>query len=416
METSARMKVALVGNMNNNNFAMLRYLRDLGVDAHLLLFENELDHFVPENDTWQVAKWQPYIHALPFGNNPRHLVLKSGALIREALREYPLSIGSGLAPALFRKAGLRLSIFYPYACGIEWVGVLSSDERPRSLTHLFHRWVRWCQIRGLRHNTAYCTCLENLCGITEEAFKLLGVPYTPLGIPMVYNREQQGLEAISPELLRVKAQMEGRDLVIFSHARHYWRSRNSDPWSMRLGLLKRNDLLIRAFAEYLKTARRENPLLVLLEYGSDVEASRQLIVELGVTASVLWLPKMSRKHLTYLMAGADFVVGEFNREGNWGGTAWEGLAAGRPVFQAVNLTPETYLRKAGHELPPFLHVGQESDILTHLRRFEVAPAEYVEIGRQGKAWFERHQGQALAAEYVRLLERVSANGGDVGRG
>ena len=76
------MKVALVGNMNNNNFALLRYLRDLGVDAHLLLFDNEIGHFVPEHDTWQLAKWQPFIHALPFGNNPRHLLLKSGALIR----------------------------------------------------------------------------------------------------------------------------------------------------------------------------------------------------------------------------------------------------------------------------------------------------------------------------------------------
>ena len=35
------MKIALLGNMNNNNFALLRYFRDLGFDAHLLLFKND---------------------------------------------------------------------------------------------------------------------------------------------------------------------------------------------------------------------------------------------------------------------------------------------------------------------------------------------------------------------------------------
>ena len=35
------MKVALIGNTCNNNFAFLRYLIDLGIDAHLFLYNNE---------------------------------------------------------------------------------------------------------------------------------------------------------------------------------------------------------------------------------------------------------------------------------------------------------------------------------------------------------------------------------------
>ena len=111
---------------------------------------------------------------------------------------------------------------------------------------------------------------------------------------------------------------------------------------------------------------------------------------------------------------ADFVVGEFNTEGAWGGTAWEGLAAGRPVFQAVNFMGDVFRQRAGYDLPPFLHVGRESDILAHLQHFEVAPDEYAEIGRRGKAWFQRHQGIELAREYVRLLERLPC-AGDAGR-
>ena len=35
------MKVALIGNTCNNNFAFWRYLLDLGINAHLFLYSDE---------------------------------------------------------------------------------------------------------------------------------------------------------------------------------------------------------------------------------------------------------------------------------------------------------------------------------------------------------------------------------------
>ena len=35
------MKIALLGNMNNNNFAIMRHLRSIGLDAYLILMNNE---------------------------------------------------------------------------------------------------------------------------------------------------------------------------------------------------------------------------------------------------------------------------------------------------------------------------------------------------------------------------------------
>ena len=59
------MKVALIGNMNNNNFAMLRYFRDLGLDAHLFLFEEDgrfaSAHFAHTSDTHFVQKYAAHI-------------------------------------------------------------------------------------------------------------------------------------------------------------------------------------------------------------------------------------------------------------------------------------------------------------------------------------------------------------------
>ena len=59
------MKVAIIGNMNNNNFSLLRYLRDSNIDATLFLFENDgnyfSSHFNYTSDTFEVEKWEAHI-------------------------------------------------------------------------------------------------------------------------------------------------------------------------------------------------------------------------------------------------------------------------------------------------------------------------------------------------------------------
>lgn len=62
------MRVALIGNMNNGNFAALRHLRDQGLDAHLLMYADETAHFLPWHDTWHWQRWSPFVRTLPFTN------------------------------------------------------------------------------------------------------------------------------------------------------------------------------------------------------------------------------------------------------------------------------------------------------------------------------------------------------------
>ena len=54
------MKIALIGNLNNNHFSLMRYLRDLGFDTYLLLYMEDGKgtnaHFIPENDSWNIDK------------------------------------------------------------------------------------------------------------------------------------------------------------------------------------------------------------------------------------------------------------------------------------------------------------------------------------------------------------------------
>ena len=67
-----KLKIGILGNMNNNGFSLLRYFRDLGLDADLLLFQDDQtghsSHFSIKADTWNYSKWGKYIKHLPAVN------------------------------------------------------------------------------------------------------------------------------------------------------------------------------------------------------------------------------------------------------------------------------------------------------------------------------------------------------------
>jgi len=395
------MKIACIGNMNNNNFALMRYLRDLGADAHLLLFENEFEHFLPTHDTWEIERWNLFIHKLPFGNNPRHVVSKSAKIIRDSLSGYTHIIGSGLAPAFAFKAGRSLDIFYPYCSGIEWVGVLPSQNKKFSLKYLFHRWIKRQQVFGI--SSAKNSTNLDFGDMTDQAFSEIGVEYLPIGVPMVYTGGT--IKDLEPQELKdIVSRIQESDFVVISHARHEWR-RSESPFSHFSDIWKRNDLLINAFSQYLKKAKSESPLLVMFAYGNDVDASKSLVEELGISKNVLWLNRMPRKWIARILEVATICVGEFTRNGVWGGTAWEGLAAGKPVMQSINFSSEFYQDKCGHDLPPFLGVNTVDDVLEHLINCENSPRDFSLLGQRGKEWFERYQGKELAGKYLRLLNK-----------
>ena len=56
------MKIACIGNMNNNMFCIVRYLRDMGYDANLFLL-HEQDVFIPSADSFN-DDYLAYTHQL----------------------------------------------------------------------------------------------------------------------------------------------------------------------------------------------------------------------------------------------------------------------------------------------------------------------------------------------------------------
>lgn len=433
------MRVALLGNMNNNNFSIMRYFRDLGIDAHLVLFENDgyksNSHFIPENDTWEYDKWEAYIHKVNIFNGYGSVIghkfpynflfviayagfklinkdipnLKpvSEESIKAALNGYDCYIGSGLSATLLRRINKKLDIFYPYATGIEYLGTELVRKKIMDGSYVRRKIIRETsevQKQAIRDAQ---NCITAELSLTKTTFDEIDVPIVPMAIPMVYNKgTHPPKDQIASNLLDIIKDIESNDFTIINHSRQMWVNPGdftNEEWRKQS---KHNEWLIKGFAKYLKNRPNVRSKLFILEYGTDVKDSKLLCEELGIQESVRWLPKMTRKELLLLISKCSIGVDQFSIENNslWGGSGWEVLASGKPLLQSFMFEEGEFEKKFDQPAPPMLKVKSESCIVDHLLDISDNPEKGRKLGEAAKNWFNKYNGISLAQKWIELLE------------
>jgi len=388
------MKVALIGNMNNNHFSFMRYLRDLEIDAYLLMYSNEQEHFLPQNDTWQLEKWKPFIKKINLDSGGKKNLYLTKKQIQKELRGFNIYIGNGHAPGYFYRAGMILDIFLPYAEGVEGLCMRFNPKKKKSYFFLF---LKFLQRRGLIRSTILSCSLSEL---TIKKFKKLDVKYKRLGIPMVYQ-EEAVMGKKQEYFKNTLSKFSHRDFILFSHVSHIWKN---PPYWWKCDL-KSNHILIEGFSLFIKQKKCPKPLLVLIDYGIDVNESKQLISSFGISNFVLWLPKMSRKEIMYILDFVDIGCGELGGA-VWGSTGWEFMSKGIPFFQSVDLTPEEYEIETGNPFPPIVNVSSPEEIRDHLLHYEINRDYYISLGTKLKEWYDSYAGISLAMKYQRIIENI----------
>jgi hypothetical protein len=389
-------RIALIGNMNNNHFAMMRYFRDLGVDAHLFLYTNEAPHFRPQNDTWQWDQWEPYVHQLPFSNGGPDSLIVSSEAVRTALQGFDFYIGNGISPVLFRRMGRVLDLFIPYGDGVEFIIEHHTEwRRPLSTAYSY---VRKRMMEVALTSSVKAIGSANLHPHSQDTYERLGLRTENIPLLAVYVEPKPDHDSLSPRLQDVIRRMTNSSVVVFSHAALIWKDLPVPHYMGGVG--KRNQWLIEGFARYVRESGDSKALLCLLEYGRDIEVTKELISDLGIAAQVLWLPKSPRRELLCLLPYVDVGGSEFAGM-LWGGCGWEYLASGVPMFHQLSV--------AGLEnesLPPFFNVDSPDDICRVLMEYD--RERFRAMGAQCKAWFDTHQGLALARRYVSLIDDIAA--------
>lgn len=386
------MRVALIGNMNNNHFSLMRYLVDFDIDAHLLLYNNEQKHFLPQNDTWEIDKWSDRIHTLRLDSYGKASLYLTKSQIRNDLSGYDIYIGNGFAPGYFSKIKKQLDLFLPYS---NYVEGLNKHKSKNIIKSLIQRYLRRQQIKGLNSFTSFASALGST---TKEVLVQFNCEVLPLGIPMVYiekpdrNRQSDTAEIID--------QLLESETIIFSHVSHIWK--NIPNWWSKA--IKSNNILIEGFAKYRKQTKN-NAKLVLLDYGPDVKHSKNLIKSLGINDSVIWLNKASRKEIMLFLDYVDIGCGELGGE-IWGGTGWEFMSKGVPFFQSVDMPAEAYEKDTGTPFPLIINVNSPKAICEHLFKYEKSPKTYKDMGEELKVWFDEYGGVGLARKYRDLIYKL----------
>lgn len=388
------MKVAFIDNMNNNFFAFSRYLRELGVDAHVYSLQTGFSHFSPEADTFLDVESLDWIHEFPFDVSPKNfLTFKASEL--DEFREYDVLIGCGTIPAFFSKVGLHIDILIPYGADLYQFPFASFNYR-RPLVGIVEQWMAY-MLRKAYRKARYVVANDSH-SLSREGMKRLGVKNISMPIPMVFNREDSGYGEW--DFLR------NHDFVTSNHSRQLWSSNpdNLPNFSQHKGN-KRNDRVIRAFARFVRTTRYKTPLLLLFEYGMDVEASKALIAELGLEDYVYWSPIKSRKEIMQALRLVDLGTDQF-REGlcGYGGTGLEVLASGVPLLThtaGATSDQEHFIHSS-----PIIDVLRTDEILGILQDYEQHPEKYKAIGHTSRKWFDENIGEGGAVKYLPLLEDI----------
>jgi hypothetical protein len=430
----SQFKIALLGNMNNNNFALMRYFIDLGYDANLILFTNDCSgnskHFEPICDTWDLGKWEKYIVKTNISDNPtsifelplslflflfyyfRYLLNNKNKFyfpiskknIRTTFSNYTHFIGSGTTPSILNRVKTRLTVFYPYSGGVEWLGepiILQKKYNSNFIERLLINKVITKQLSGLR-NTKNIISPELYTKYVYDKYKLKSIF---LMCPLVYNLE------ILPHILenskfdKVLNRINTSDFSILSHSRHLWKNTNNytlDDWKL---FDKNNDWYINSFSQFTKLGYSSEPLLILFEYGDDVLHSKKLIEELGISKYIIWLTKSDRKEIMWLLSNVDVGIGEFYDLPNilFGGTGYEVLASGKPLIQGFNFIDNKFEEIYGIPPPPLLRVTNASDITNHFINLAKDKSLVSKIGSESKKWFDNYCGIGLAKKWVNLF-------------
>lgn len=402
-------RIALVGNMNNNFFAITRYLRDNGYEAHLF-YRLAMEHFQPIADSYDNA-FQSYCHQVDWLDNGFHNVDTNK--MKQTLSGFDFYIGQGEEAAVAGKCGINMDVYYPYGSDVYKYAKLPQRYSLRSrLKSLVSNSNNRPSYKQMQEGTmakylkgAIVQAKYILADASNEAFetelRMLGCNgvYRNVPMPFVYYPEYQKLfDGYIPEsgIVPVIDNIRNKhDFILLYHGRQEWATYHNKFTG------KNTNHLIEGFASYIKEQPISKACLVMLEYGSDVEHSKRLIEELGIEQHVYWLPKMYRKELMYVVKHADVCCGEFAHSFLTFGTVIEAMLMKKPV---ITYREDDYYTATYSELYPCYNAKQPNEIKIAIQQAIENKNERKDKGNQAYEWVMKYFIQNPLNELLNIIE------------
>ena len=394
------MKIACVGNMNNMLFQIGRYLIDEGHLVTFFLLE-EFDHFLPQADTYEnINKYD--IRKLGWNFDTfRDITSKQ---IKTLFSPFDYLIGTDLAPAYLFKAGLKLDIYIPHGSDLYQYPFFRYKNNPPQLWEISVNITSRAQYIGIKE--ADTVGLD----MSDDVFE---VPYNKIRSktqrrisppPFLYFKQYTDnyptLSTYYKQFLEIRNQYK---FIVFQQI--------SQDWSMRgeFKIDKGNNHLINGFANFLNKNEeyKKDSVLILMEYGADVEKSKQLISKLGISNNIIWLKKMNRKDLMVVIHFSDICVGELGyRQWYSYSSIIEFMAMKKPL---IHHRGDAFYKNKGLDLYPMVDADNAEKVTTAFVDYRNNTQKYIKMGNDAYKWILADANKKLEFYKKILLEKKNTN-------
>jgi glycosyltransferase involved in cell wall biosynthesis len=403
-------RIHLINNTCNNNYINAKFLRGLGVDAHLFIGPN------PDPQTNPAAE-DPEIE----GQFPDWIHSHNSAEVGPCPWTDP-------SPAFIQKLG-QCDLLHVQDIGLVWAAMTDRPfvwhpygwdfynlpfyeywrkERPSDPTALLNPLLMrraMCEAEFILLQWWF-ECWTHGYQLLERFNLKSRVESMPIVIDV--HKFSTGPKKPLSELLGRTTDLPSSDGLLLFHPTRQMLSRQW--WGVYFG----NDILYRALSKLKMEGLRYT--LIVVEKGTHEESvAKQLIRELNIEDRVIWVPAMKRHRLIDWYRTADITIASV-AGGLFGSVCIEALACGCPLIGNIvtDSGNPTFWKPTLH--PPFMNVSTEEDIMRALRHCATHRAELAEMGRAGRRWIEENMsGEAVAEKLVRLYQRILESPAGKGR-
>lgn len=145
-------------------------------------------------------------------------------------------------------------------------------------------------------------------------------------------------------------------------------------------ITKGNDVIIRTVSSLIREGYSIK--LVMVEWGSMLEESKNLVRELGIENFVVWIPKIPPNKMADYYNASDIVCDQFSI-GELGLTSLEAMACGKPVITKYDSNDSSSDNQKEYVLPKMVDYF---DVKKELIRLLEDPTLRKDVGRNNYEW------------------------------
>lgn len=394
----SKIKIAIIGNMNNNSVNLAMYLHEYGFNISLLLFSNEDKLiFEPSSDFSEPLPFP--VKSLKWGRYRDLYNPFLGNIIASELSPFTHIIGSRLSPAFLQRFTDRcLDAFIPTGGDI-WTVPFMTFTFKGVLKFVFASHFQRKGIMNARRiffDTTNKEIETRLAGLLPF-YKRSQLPIVALYAPLFEGSNLQHLLSTTPSSEVFANIKKNCDIFLVHHVKHLWTAysvKYVDKYQA-----KGNNKVLLALKILKDNYPSLNIKVLMTEYGPDFRETQKLAKALNVNDMIAWFPVLPRKELMCAIYYSDAVIGELSRSWLSYGVAIEAMVCYKPIIH--NRSDSFFTLD---QLYPMYNANDKNELASAIHSIYNKPLEAKAIGLEAGNWYRNSVKQ-----YMRDLSELFHN-------